>query len=61
EEINQEVVFKIDNAVIRPEFEAVKEYFIKILKRKLITVKIAIRCYVDQIVSATAESECNLP
>jgi hypothetical protein len=37
EEINQELTFEITNPDIRPEFEAIKEYFSKILKKKLIT------------------------
>jgi len=57
EELQQELVFEIVNADIRPEFEVIKDYFAKVLKRKLINVEIAVRYTVTQILSATAKSE----
>lgn len=57
EELNQEMSFEIENPDVRPEFEAVKEYFSKVLKKKLITVQLEIRYNETEIVSATALSE----
>lgn len=57
EELGQDIIFEIENPDIRPEFEAVKEYFIKILKKKLIATEIEIRYNENQILSATASSE----
>jgi superfamily II DNA or RNA helicase len=57
EELGQEIIFEIENPDIRPEFEAVKDYFIKILKKKLIATEIEIRYNENQILSATASSE----
>lgn len=57
EEINQELVFEIENADIRPEFDAIREYFSKTLKKKLITANIAIRISDSTIISATAKSD----
>ena len=57
EELKKECSFEIENPDIRPEFEAVKEYFIKILKRKIITAEIEIRYKGAEIISATATSE----
>ncbi|AEW00907.1 type III restriction protein res subunit [Niastella koreensis GR20-10] len=57
EELNHDIKFEIENPDIRPEFEAVKDYFIKILKKKLITTEIEIRYNENQILSATASSE----
>lgn len=57
EELQQELVFEIINADIRPEFEVIKDYFAKVLKRKLIKVEIAITHTATQILSATAKSE----
>ena len=37
EAINQEIIFEISNPDIRPEFEAIRDYFVKALKKKLIT------------------------
>ncbi len=56
-EINQELIFEIENAEIRPEFDAIREYFSKVLKKKLITVDIAVRFTDHAIISATAKSE----
>jgi hypothetical protein len=55
--INQEIMFEIANADIRPEFAAIREYFAKALKKKLIDVNITIRYTPNQIISATAKSE----
>jgi hypothetical protein len=57
EEIQQEIQIKIKNVDTRPEFEAIKEYFIRILKKKLITVEIQIRFTEKEIIEATANSE----
>ena len=57
EELGTEVKFEIDNPDIRPEFEAVKDYFVKALKKKLITVSIEIRYNTEQILSAIAKSD----
>jgi superfamily II DNA or RNA helicase len=57
EELDQEITFEIENPDIRPEFEAIKEYFIKILKKKLIITEIEIHYNENQILSATAFSE----
>lgn len=58
EELNQELIFEIENADIRPEFDAIREYFSKALKKKLITIDIAVQ-YSDNngIISATAQSD----
>jgi superfamily II DNA or RNA helicase len=57
EEFNLEMTFTIDNPDIRPEFEVIKEYFIKALKKKLITVEIKILYNDKEIISSLAESE----
>ncbi len=57
EEINQELIFEIENADIRPEFDAIREYFSKTLKKKLITTDIAIRFSANAVISATAKSD----
>jgi superfamily II DNA or RNA helicase len=57
EELNQDIKFEIENPDIRPEFEAVKDYFMKILKKKLIACEIEIRYNENQILSAIASSE----
>ncbi|HWK03814.1 MAG TPA: DEAD/DEAH box helicase family protein [Puia sp.] len=57
EEINQELIFEIENADIRPEFDAIREYFSKTLKKKLITTDIAVRFSDSAIISATAKSD----
>ncbi len=57
EEFNREMTFIINNPDIRPEFEVIKEYFIKALKKKLITVEIKILYNDKEIISALAESE----
>ena len=57
EDLQQELVFEIVNADMRPEFEVIKEYFAKVLKRKLIKVEIAVIHTATQILSATAKSE----
>jgi superfamily II DNA or RNA helicase len=57
EELSRDIIFEIENPDIRPEFEAVKDYFIKVLKKKLIATEIEIRYNEKQILSATASSE----
>lgn len=57
DEINQEVTFEISNSDIRREFEAIKDYFIKILKKKLVIAEIEIRHSDTEIISATASSD----
>jgi len=57
EELNQELAFEIENADIRPEFDAIREYFIKALKKKLAVVDITVRYTDSSIISATAKSE----
>jgi superfamily II DNA or RNA helicase len=57
EEFKQDINFEIENADIRPEFEAIKQYFVKLLKKKIITVNIEIHYSFDGIISVTATSE----
>ena len=57
EEFKQDINFEIANEDIRPEFEAIKEYFIKLLKKKIIMAEIEIHFNADEIVSANASSE----
>ncbi|HRO46483.1 DEAD/DEAH box helicase family protein [Agriterribacter sp.] len=57
EEVNQEIIFEIANPDIRPEFAAVRDYFIKALKKKLFSVNITVNYTASQILSATAISE----
>lgn len=57
EELNQEIIFEITNPDIRPEFAAIRDYFIKALKKKLFSVNIAVKYTASQILSATAISE----
>ncbi|HXL57373.1 MAG TPA: DEAD/DEAH box helicase, partial [Chitinophagaceae bacterium] len=57
EALNREIVFEISNSDIRPEFEAIREYFAKALKKKLVPVEITIRYTADKILLATARSE----
>jgi len=57
DELQQEITFEIENPDIRPEFEAIKDYFMKVFKKKLITAQIEV-CYMDkQIISTGASSE----
>jgi superfamily II DNA or RNA helicase len=57
EELGQDIKFQIENPDIRPEFEAIKDYFTKILNKKLIVTEIEIRYNENQVLSATASSE----
>ena len=57
DELQQEIAFEIENPDIRPEFEAIKDYFIKILKKKVIAAQIEIRFTDKDIISADASSE----
>jgi len=57
EEINQEILFEIPNPDIRPEFAAIRDYFVKALKKKLITVDITVKYTESQVLSPTAKSE----
>lgn len=57
EELKQDISFEIENPDVRPEFEAVKEYFSKVLKKKFISAQLEIRYNEKEILSATALSE----
>ena len=57
EELGQEVKLTIENPDIRAEFEAIKEYFIRVLKKKSIVAAIEIRYTKDGLLSAKANSE----
>ncbi|HTF28767.1 MAG TPA: DEAD/DEAH box helicase [Flavitalea sp.] len=57
EELKQEITFQIANPDIRPEFAAVRDYFVKALKKKLISANITVKFTTSQILSATAISE----
>ncbi|MCF1715821.1 DEAD/DEAH box helicase [Flavihumibacter sp. RY-1] len=57
EELKQDVFFEVENPDIRPEFEVVKEYFSKVLKKKLITTELEIRYNEKEILSVSARSE----
>lgn len=57
QEIQQNVVFEIANPDIRPEFEAIKDYFIKAMKKKLIVVTISVHYNEHEIVFSKAESD----
>lgn len=55
--LNQEITFEIFNADIRPEFEAIREYFMKALKKKAISVEIVVRYNNEKIISAIGTSD----
>jgi hypothetical protein len=57
EELGHEVKFTIANPDIRAEFEAIKEYFKKVLKKKAIVTNIEIRYNGKELLSAKATSE----
>ena len=57
DELNQEIIFEIANPDIRPEFAAIRDYFIKALKKKLISANITVKYTASQILSSTAKSE----
>ena len=57
EEVNKQVSFVIDNPDIRPEFDAVKEYFKRVLKKKLLITSIEIVFTDKDIISSKATSE----
>jgi hypothetical protein len=57
DELETEIKFEIENPDIRPEFEAIKEYFLKLLKKKNISVNINITHRGKEIISSTASSE----
>ncbi len=57
EELGQEIYFEIQNPDVRPEFEAVKEYFSKVLKKKLISAQLEILYTDKEILSVNAVSE----
>jgi superfamily II DNA or RNA helicase len=57
EEIKEEILFEIPNQDIRPEFAAIRDYFAKALRKKLITVNITVKYTDNQILSSTAKSE----
>lgn len=56
EELEKEISFEIANPDIRPEFEAIRDYFSKALKKKLITTEIAIRHDSKKLITANAKS-----
>jgi superfamily II DNA or RNA helicase len=57
EEFNREFIFEIENFNIRPEFEVLRTYFIKILKKKLISADIEIHYNSNEIISVAAISQ----
>ena len=57
EELNQEIIFEILNPDIRPQFAAIRDYFAKALKKKLITVEVVIKYTDNLIISSTAKSQ----
>jgi len=57
EELGKELMFEIANADVRPEFEVIRDYFSKALKKKLIVAELAIRYNDTIILSATAKSK----
>ncbi len=57
EEIKQDILFEIPNPDIRPEFAAIRDYFAKALKKKLIAVNITVKYTDNQILSSIAKSE----
>jgi hypothetical protein len=57
EELGRELIFEIENADIRPQFDAIREYFSKTLKKKLINAEISVRYTNNAILSATAKSD----
>jgi len=54
--LRQNVKFEIENPDIRPEFEAIRDYFIKILKKKVITADVKIQYTDKDIISVSANS-----
>jgi superfamily II DNA or RNA helicase len=57
EELAHEVKFTIVNPDIRAEFEVIKDYFKKVLKKKIIVTNIEIRYNKKELLSAHASSE----
>jgi len=57
EEFEREIIFEIDNPDIRPEFEAVRNYFSKVLKKKFVVVEIEIRYNSEEVIAVSASSE----
>lgn len=55
--IRKDIVIEIPNDNARPEFEAIKEYFSKILKTKSITVSIRIKHDKQNVLSYEASSD----
>ncbi len=53
----KDITIEISNADIRPEFEAIKEYFSKILKTKAISVNIRIKHDKQKVLSYEATSD----
>jgi superfamily II DNA or RNA helicase len=56
-ELNHEISFEIQNPDIRPEFAAIRDYFAKALKKKLISVNITVKYTDTQVLSVTAQSD----
>ncbi|TDH26793.1 hypothetical protein EXU57_08250 [Segetibacter sp. 3557_3] len=57
EELQKEVKFTIANPNVREEFEAIKQYFANVFKKKLVTVTINIRYHETEIISTRASSD----
>lgn len=56
-EMDKEVEFEIENDEIRPEFEVLKPYFVRLMKSKSISVKICIELQKKEVVSQIVTSE----
>lgn len=56
-EVNKQVKFAIDNPDVRPEYEAIKEYFKKVLKKKQVIISIEMVFTDKEIISSKATSE----
>jgi hypothetical protein len=56
-EIRQDIVLEIQNPSVRPEFEAIKDYFIKALKQKAIIVNLFLKHNGTKLISYDAHSE----
>lgn len=57
EEFKESLDFEIENNDIRPEFEVLKDYFIKVLKRKTLAITVWIKFDKSGIISTVATSD----
>lgn len=57
EAVGREITFEISNPDIRPEFEAIRDYFIKAFRKKLIPVEVTVHFTENKILLASAKSE----